>query len=163
MKKFFNKGMTLAIAAVMVLSSIGIVSAMELPNALGTSQDRGIITPYWTGISTLYYDLKIISGGAANPIIKGTMNAGEADSVNVSVALKRSNGSGWTTIKTWNQDKAISANQFSFNETYSVLKGYDYKFSATVKSYKNNALVDTVNLCPLFCLGCKLGYRKFGP
>ncbi len=32
-----------------------------------------------------------------------------------------------------------------YDETYTVMKGYNYKYTASVKSYKNNTLLDTIS------------------
>jgi hypothetical protein len=45
--------------------------------------------------------------------------------------------------KSWNQNKQYQTICF-FDETYTVMKGYNYKYTATVKSYKNNVLLDTI-------------------
>jgi hypothetical protein len=51
---------------------------------------------------------------------------------------------GGSTIKSWNKDITISLNQFAFNETYRVSRNFSYKYTATVKAYKDGEPIDTV-------------------
>lgn len=153
MKCKLRKGFLFVIAAVLVLASVGVAFATETEamepicpaHALGVV-DPGSITPYWVGISNLTAEFQMLSGGLANPMVFGTVYSGVVDRVNVVVALKKGSGTTWITIKTWNQNVPISFNSYTFNQTYSVPSGYAYKYSTTVKSYKNNVLVDSVSL-----------------
>ena len=139
-----KKVIIFVIAFVMVLSSMGIAFASDEPAF--EEINAGAVTPSWVGLNTITQDFQILSGGMANPIIRGTTYASQVDYVNVVVSLKKGSGTSWTTIKTWNQNITISLNKFTFNQTYAVLPGYSYKYSTTVKSYKNNVLVDSVSL-----------------
>lgn len=107
--------------------------------------DGGPVTPFWIGINYITSDFDILSGGLANPAIFGKTYQDAVDYVNVKVYLKRGSGSSWTTIKSWDQDIPISLNSFIFGETYSVQKNYNYKYTATIKSYKDDSLLDTVS------------------
>lgn len=140
MKKNFRKTLLLVTVFIVILASFSITFALEKP----IEQNGEPITPCWVGLCTISHNFIISSDGIANPIIRGTTYPGAVDYVNVKVYLKRSNGSGWTTIKTWDKNISISLDRFTFNETYAVSKNYTYKYTATVKSYKNNALLDTV-------------------
>ena len=143
MKRNLKKGMTLIVAIVMAFSSMSVAFAVEQP--ISASKNGNTVTPYWVGLNTITNDFQISSGGFANIIIRGTIYSGEVDYVNVRVSLKRGNGTGWTTIQSWNQNIPISLNKFTFNKSYGVSRNYYYKYSATVKSYKNSALVDSVS------------------
>lgn len=140
-QKICKKGIIFIIAVTVIFASMGVALGSEQPVPLGVNINP--ITPYWIGLSSITESFQILSGGIANPIIDGVSYAGAVDYVNVKVSLKRSNGTGWTTIKSWNQNLAISLNQFMFNETYNVIRGYSYMYSATIKSYKNGLLLDT--------------------
>lgn len=142
MKKSIIKRGFILIAAMMIMLSLT-VAAFASESAAPAFQQENVITPFFIGINTISDDFDI-TGGQANPIIKGTTYANAVDYVNVKVDLKRSNGAAWTTIKTWNKNISISLNKFTFNEKYSVSSGYSYKYTATVKSYKNDALLDSV-------------------
>jgi len=143
MKSKLKSGFTFIISMMLIFSTISIAFAAEREEA--AISDNGITIQRWIGISTITKDFAV-SGGYANPIIKGTTLSGQVDSVTVKVSLKKSSGASWVTIKTWNQDIATSLNKFTFNEQFAVSKGYSYKYSATVKSYKNDVLVDTATV-----------------
>lgn len=142
MEKILKKGIICFITIMVLISSMGVALASEQPVPIGVNINP--VTPYWIGLYSISSNFQIHSGGIANPIIDGITYPGAVDYVNVKVSLKRSNGIGWTTIKSWNQNIAISLNQFMFNETYGVTKGYSYMYSAIVKSYKNGLLLDSV-------------------
>lgn len=142
MERNFKKSVAFLTAFMMLLASAGFSFAAEQPDRTAIGKDSAVYR--WEGLNTVTGTFEILSGGKANPIVRGTVYTGKVDYVNVSVSLKRNGGSGWSTIKTWSRDITISLNQFTFNETYRVGRHYSYKYSATVKSYKNGALVDTV-------------------
>lgn len=144
MERNFRKGVALLTIFLMLLASAGVSFAAEQP--VRTAIDPDVSVYRWDGLNTVTGTLEILSGGKANPIVRGTVYTGKVDYVNVSVSLKRSGGNGWTTIKSWSKDITISLNQFAFNETYKVSKNYLYKYSAKVKSYKAGQLIDTVTL-----------------
>lgn len=141
-KTISKKSLLLSMVLMMFLALPGTVfaSGQASPALAGD----GIITPYFVGISTISYALNI-KDGQANPVVTGTTYQNAVDYVNVQLDLKRSsNGTSWSTIKSWNKDITVSSQTFTFNEKYTVSKNYSYKFTATVKSYKNSALLDTV-------------------
>lgn len=142
MERNFKKSVALLTAFTMLLASAGFSFAAELPGRTAVDTDAAVYR--WEGLNTVTGTFEILSGGKANPIVRGTVYTGKVDYVNVAVSLKRSGGSGWSTIKSWNQNITVSLNQFVFNETYKVGKNYSYKYTATVKSYKDGVLVDTV-------------------
>lgn len=145
MERKIKRSLVFVIAIIMVISSISIAFANELPAYSSKEGEKSSIAPYWIGLNTVSNNFQILAGGLANPTVWGTTYSGDVDYVNIGIILKRSNGSSWTTIKSWNQNKTISNNMFSFDETYTVIKGYNYKYTATVKSYKNNTLLDTIS------------------
>jgi hypothetical protein len=142
MERNLKKGIASVLALMMILPSAGFSYAAELPDR--TATENGPSVYRWVGLNTVGNSLTVSSKGVANPAVWGTTRSGEVDTVNVAVSLKRSSGSGWSTIKTWNQDIPISYNTFAFDKTYKVGKNYSYKFSATVKSYKGGVLLDSV-------------------
>ncbi len=142
MEKNFRKSVAFLLALTMLLASAGLSFAAEQPSRTATDKDAAIYR--WEGLNTVTGTLEILSGGKANPIVRGTVYTGKVDYVNVAVSLKQRGSSGWSTIKSWNKDITISLNQFAFNETYQVSRNYSYKYTATVKSYKDGVLADTV-------------------
>ncbi len=140
-KSMIKRGFIFATALVIMLSLT--VTAFASESTAPPLRQENSITPFFIGINTISDDF-VITGGQANSIIKGTTYTNTVDYVNVKVDLKRSNGSAWTTIKSWNKDITISLNKFTINEKYGVSSGYSYKYTATVKSYKNGALLDSV-------------------
>jgi hypothetical protein len=142
MKRDFIKSTATVLAVMMILISAGFSYASEQPSR--ADSENSAVTYRWVGLNTVTGTFDILSGGKANPIVRGTTRAGKVDAVQVVVWLKRSSGSGWSAIKVWNQDIAISYNSFTFNETYKIGKNYSYKYTATVKSYKDDVLMDSV-------------------
>ncbi|HZK71147.1 MAG TPA: hypothetical protein VFD03_06470 [Clostridia bacterium] len=150
MKCKFKNMFLFVIIVVLVFSSVSVVFATEAEakapvNPVGVT-DSNLISPYYVGISTVTPYFQILSGGMANPLIKGSTYPGMVDYVNVIVILKRGSGTSWTTIKTWNQNINIFLNAFTFNQAYAITGGYSYKYSATVKSYKSGTLVESVSI-----------------
>jgi len=142
MERNLKQGIASVLALMMILLSAGFSYAAELPER--TAPENSTSVYRWVGLNTVSNSLTVSSTGVANPAVWGTTRSGEVDTVNVAVSLKRSSGSGWSTIKTWNQDIPISNTTFAFDETYKVAKSYSYKFTATVKSYKDDVLLDSV-------------------
>jgi len=142
MKKSMIKRGFIFVAAMVIILSLT-VTAFASESDAPPLRPENSITPFFIGINTISADFDI-AGGQANPIIKGTTYTSSVDYVNVKVDLKRSNVTAWTTIKSWNKNITISLNKFTFNEKYGVSSGYSYKYTATVKSYKNGALLDSV-------------------
>jgi len=142
MERYFKKSVALAMAAMTIFASAGLSYAADPPGTIPA--EKGAVAYRWAGLNTVTGTLDILSGGYANPIVRGTTHAGMVDYVNVAVSLKRNGGSGWSTIKSWNKNITVSLNKFTFNETYKVSRNYSYKYTATVKSYKDGALLDTV-------------------
>jgi len=142
MERSFKKNCILVIALLMILASAGFSYASEQPRQ--DESEKPVTTYRWEGLNTVTGTLEILSGDKANPIVRGTTHAGLVDYVNVVVSLKRSSGNGWSTVKSWNKNITISLNKFTFNETNKVSKNYSYRYTATVKSYQNNVLLDAV-------------------
>lgn len=142
MKNNFKKSIAFVLAVMMILVSAGFAFASEPPDQSNPGKEAAAYR--WTGINSITGTFDILSGDMANPVVRGTTYAGQVDYVNVTVRLKRNSGSGWSSIKVWNQNITISLNKFTFNETYKVGKNYSYKYAATVKSYKNGVLLDTI-------------------
>ncbi len=144
MERNYKKSMAFVLAVIMILVSAGFSYASNQPNQ--ADAEKSAVTYRWTGLNTVTGTFEILSGGNANPIVRGTTHAGSVDYVNIAVSLKRSSGGSWSTIKSWNQNITISLNMFTFNETYKVGKNYSYMYTATVKSYKDGVLLDSVTL-----------------
>lgn len=142
MERSYKKSITFMLAVIMILVSTGFSYASDRPSQ--PDSEKNAATYRWVGLNTVTGTFEILSGGNANPIVRGTTHAGEVDYVNVAVSLKRKSGSSWSTIKSWNQNITISLNKFTFNETYKVATNYSYKYTATVKSYQDGVRLDTV-------------------
>jgi len=142
MERNLSKSSIFIIALLMIIVSAGFSYASEQPGQ--AESEKPTVIYRWAGLNTVTGTLEILSGDKANPIVRGTTHAGMADYVNVVVSLKRSSGNGWSTVKSWNKNITISLNKFTFNETDKVSKNYSYQYTATVKSYKNHVLLDTV-------------------
>lgn len=55
-------------------------------NSITAIEEGCIVTPYWTGVVTIYIDL-ICSGGKANPVIDVEVDSSKVDKVNFNVSL----------------------------------------------------------------------------
>jgi len=139
-----KKSMAFLFAVILIFVSTGFSYASGQP--IRADSEKKADTYRWVGLNTVTGTFEILSGGIANPIVRGTTHAGNADYVNVAVSLKRSSGSGWSTMKCWNRNITISLNMFTFNETYKVGENYSYKYTAKIKSYNDGLLLDLVTL-----------------
>jgi len=143
MERNYKKSIAFMFAVILILVLTGFSYASDQPSQ--PDSEKNAVTYRWVGINTVTGTFEILSGGNANPIVRGTTHAGKVDYVNVAVSLKRKSGSSsWSTIKSWNQNITISLNKFTFNETYKVAPNYSYKYTATVKSYKDGVRLDSV-------------------
>lgn len=142
MERNYKRSSIFVIALLMTLVSAGFSYASE--QTVQAESEKPAVIYRWEGLNTVTGTLEILSGDKANPIVRGTTHAGMVDYVNVAVSLKRSSGNGWSTVKNWNKNITISLNKFTFNETHKVSRNYSYRYTATVKSYKNSVLLDTV-------------------
>lgn len=68
------------------------------------------------------------------------------DKVKFEINLQKYQNGKWISIKTWNQSKSLSYGYTEFDESYSVEKGYKYRFKGSIKAYKGTSLVEDVSI-----------------
>ena len=137
MKKFICMG---------ILVLMVVFSAVPAYAADGTKNEakKGVITPQFTYISMLNPGLSINSSGKATCVGIVTLYD-DSHSVDLTVSLQKSTGSGWSTIKAW----TVSGTGVAGAETeqyYYVVSG-TYRVSATAKVYNaSGSLLETQTL-----------------
>lgn len=131
---------------------LGIVVLMVVFAAVPGYADAGtkseakkeVVTPQFTYISMLNPGLSINSFGKATCVGIVTLYD-DSHSVDLTVSLQQSSGSGWSTIKAW----TVSGQGVPGAETeqyYYVLNG-TYRVAATAKVYSaNGSLLETQTL-----------------
>lgn len=125
MKKRITSGILIL---VLVLTSVA--SAVS-----ATAPSSEAIQPRWTRIYSLKAFLDISSSGRADCSSK-VMLKNSSDSAELTMSLQRSsNGTSWTTVKTWTDSGQGS---ISVDGSWYVLSGYYYRVKAAVKVYNSS-------------------------
>ena len=102
----------------------------------------GGISLMWVGMDKYSSDLSISSGKAVCTIIVNATSV-KVDNVNFSVKLQQYKSGSWTTIESWDQGTSLINGKAKFNESFNISKGFTYRFTGTIKTYKNGKLLDT--------------------
>jgi hypothetical protein len=138
-----KKIVAVAILVLAVISAPGATYASEA--ASGDSYIASGVSPMWTGMSSYESDLTISSGKAVCTVLVSTTSA-KADKVSFSIKLQQYQSGSWKTIDSWDQSVAPSNGSANFKESASISKGFTYRFTGTIKTYKNGALLDTCSI-----------------
>jgi ABC-type antimicrobial peptide transport system permease subunit len=69
-----------------------------------------------------------------------------ADKVKFDIELRRYTGSAWTSVQSWSETVNVNYSYALFEKLKSVSSDYYYKFVGTVTVYKNNSVVESVNI-----------------
>jgi hypothetical protein len=127
--------------AVLLVASSG---AGAYANTASTG-DVGSVTPYFVVIGVINTNLLFQNGNAVCGVTVSVPQA-SADKVNFDITLYRQSGSTWAQVKSWNKTANVSNSFAWLEEMKSVSNGYNYKFTGTVTVYKNNSVVESVNI-----------------
>ncbi|MGI6751812.1 MAG: hypothetical protein ACOX4U_04235 [Anaerovoracaceae bacterium] len=117
--------------------------------AYGTSEDQlcqgtgGAIVPQFVGMTEYITGFNIVSGLASCTTIVYASES-KVDTVNFKMNLQRCVNGSWITIKSWSKSEPIQYSSALISENYSVTQGYKYRFTVTIKTYKNGVLLDNV-------------------
>lgn len=125
------------IAAILIVNLFTVTAVADTG---GLKEDKTIISPMYTYISSGGASISINSSGKATVDTNVTGNS-EVTSITATINLQQYKNGSWTTIKTWNASS--SSRMLRFTDTYSVSSGYDYRVSSTVTAYsgKNSETV----------------------
>ena len=125
MKKRITSGILIL---VLVLTSVASAASANSPTTEA-------IQPRWTRIFSLTASLDISSSGRADCSSNAMLRI-SGDSADLTMSLQRSsNGTSWTTVKTWTESGRGS---ISMDESWYVLSGYFYRVKATVEVYNSS-------------------------
>lgn len=125
MKKIISLGILILMA---VLCSVPVSATCETTAA----NPNGLITPKLTYISLLTAELSINSSGKAT--CKGQASAYDSTHTTMlTVQLQKSNGSSWSTIKSWTASSTGTA-VATVDQDYYVVHG-TYRVCATARVY----------------------------
>lgn len=139
-----KRNMCLLIVVLMMCMAPSTVFAGEWNNVLDSSLGEQIFYPDWVGVETVTPDL-LISNGKAQAVVTVLGNT-QGDNVKFNINLQQYNNNKWISIKNWNSSQTISKGKAVFNQSYSITKGYNYRYTGTVKMYKGSTLLDTINV-----------------
>lgn len=139
-------GKKIVAIAVLILAVISAPCASYATDAApGGSYITSGISPMWTGMDRYTADLTISSGTAVCTVIVETTSA-KADKVSFSIKLQQYQSGSWKTIDSWDQSTAPANGSAKFKESSSISKGFTYRFTGTIKTYKNGTLLDTCSI-----------------
>ena len=102
-----------------------------------------IISPMWTGMDRYSTDFSIKSGKATCAVIVETASA---DKVEFSIKLQQYQSGSWKAVDSWTQKVSPSGRKAKFSESSTISKGFTYRFTGTIKTYKNGTLLDTCSI-----------------
>ncbi|MPN19449.1 hypothetical protein SDC9_166818 [bioreactor metagenome] len=141
------KKITLITVALLMTATLNVFAMNPVHTESGDSNAQGsaAISPMWVAISQISSTLTFDNGKA---ICKVTVEVPKtmADTASFSLDLQRQEGAKWVTVKSWSETANVAANCAIFSKSYSVRKGYNYKFSGKVTCYKNGSLVESASV-----------------
>lgn len=111
--------------------------------ALGQAYESAIISPMWAGMDRYTTDFTIKSGKATCAVIVETASA---DKVEFSIKLQQYQSGSWKNVDSWTQKVSPSGGIAKFSGSSTVSKGFTYRFTGTLKTYKNGKLLDTCSI-----------------
>ena len=100
------------------------------------------VAPRWAGMGDYESDLTIRSGKAVCSVLVEAASA-KVDKVGFSIKLQQYQNGNWKTIESWDQKVSLGAGNSKFKESRIISKGFTYRFTGTIKTYKNGKLLDT--------------------
>ena len=100
----------------------------------------------YTSISTMSLGINFKGSTATGKIIISTKKTAEIDRIVVSVKLMKVGSS--TPVKSWGNSTLYktSTDEFFWADSYNVTSRGTYYFSATIKTYRGNTLVETTTV-----------------
>ena len=84
-----------------------------------------------------------LSSGKAVCYILAETTSSKVDKVGFSVKLQQNQNGSWKTIESWSQKVSLKNGNAKFKESVRISKGFTYRFTGTIKTYKNGKLLDT--------------------
>lgn len=137
-----NKKIFITAALMLAVSTApGAVYAGEQTS--GQAYASSIISPMWTGMDDYETDLTIRSGKATCTVI---VESASADKIEFSIKLQQYQSNSWKTVDSWSQKVSPSGGTAKFSESSTISKGFTYRFTGTLKTYKNGKLLDTCSI-----------------
>lgn len=123
MKKRITSG--ILILALVLTSIASTSSAYTAPS----------VQPRWSTMSAFTAQLDVSSLGRMDCTCRARLRD-SSNSADLTMSLQRSsNGTSWTTVKTWTDSGRGSV---SMDESWYVLSGYSYRVKATVEVYNSS-------------------------
>ncbi len=132
-----KKLVTLFLATVLVFASGTVTQARGNDLKAATSD---VITPYYQCISVVTASLSINSLGKA--ISNGSVHFIGDYSLTLSVELQRSDGTGWSEVKSWGEFFDIG-NYHSIEKEYYVTSGHTYRVVTTATIKDGSTVLET--------------------
>ncbi|QOX64770.1 hypothetical protein FRZ06_16160 [Anoxybacterium hadale] len=102
-----------------------------------------IISPMWTGMDRYSTDFSIKSGKAICAVI---VESASSDKIEFSIKLQQYKSGSWKTVDSWTQKASPSGGIAKFSGSSTISKGFTYRFTGTLKTYKNGTLLDTCSI-----------------
>lgn len=134
-----RRSAAILLAFLLVLTSGSIVQARGNDSTRATSI---VVTPFYDYITALGANLSIGSLGKA--VSTGFVYyPGDYDST-LTIELQRSNGTGWTTVKSWSESFS-GWGHHSLEEEYYVTSGYTYKVVTTATVKEGSIVLETAS------------------
>ncbi|MEL7657554.1 MAG: hypothetical protein AAGU75_16790, partial [Bacillota bacterium] len=90
-------------------------------------------------------DLTIRSGKAVCSVLVEAASA-KVDKVGFSIKLQQHQNGNWKTIESWDKKVPLGSGNSKFQESRIISKGFTYRFTGTIKTYKNGKLLDTCTI-----------------
>lgn len=137
-----NKKVLIAAALILAISTApGAVYAGE--PALGHVHAASMISPMWSGMDDYETNFIIKSGKATCTVVVETASS---DKVEFSIKLQQYQSGSWKNVDSWTQKVSPSGGIAKFSGSSTISKGFTYRFTGTIKTYKNGKLLDTCSI-----------------
>lgn len=135
-----GKKLIIAFLAMAMLFSLGHNTAIRASSDSTSVESEIIITPFFTYISSLGASISFEAAGKAIPsgvvFYLGNYNS------TLTIELQRSNGNGWSTVKSWNKS-FTGRGTHVVEEAHYVTSGYSYRTVLTVVIKNGNTVLET--------------------
>jgi hypothetical protein len=111
--------------------------------ALRQTCNSATISPMWAGMDRYTTDFTIKSGKATCSVI---VESASSDKIEFSIKLQQNQSGSFKTVDSWTQKVSPSGGIAKFNGSSTISKGFTYRFTGTIKTYKNGKLLDTCSI-----------------
>lgn len=140
-KKRWKRGWGLAMASLLILSSLAVPAQAAAPGLKPSTAKMGVV-PRWDYIMTMAADLEIEDSGWATVTVSVISDYSEVSKLKLKTDLQMLENAKWKTLKSWSETEDSST--ILYQKNYAVAKGHRYRLKLTAYAYDGGTLLEQV-------------------